>query len=144
MREHENFEMLEGQVNWPLPKRWGSKPESPARPPDKPPKNQYHILEVKNPVPAGSRKPPLWCWLSISLLYQNVPALARSAKVCHWQWFCFETLLGNWIVAAVVRAIHHLCDWQWLAVVWTLYAAGSEKQCPYIFVTMCGSNSCHE
>ena len=69
------------QVNGPLPKRGGSKPEYLENPPDIQLENRYHILEMKTHRPNRESNPrPVT--LVISLLGQNVPALTHWTTDC--------------------------------------------------------------
>ena len=52
---NENFEILKGQVNGPLPKRGGSTPEYPEKTPDNQSENRYNVLEVKFTALTGDR-----------------------------------------------------------------------------------------
>ena len=65
----ENLEIVQVQVNGPLPKRGGEQTGVPERKPNNQSENQYHILEVK--IHPHSLK------LVISSLGQNVSALTH-------------------------------------------------------------------
>ena len=90
--ERISMRILKAQVNGPLPKRAGSKPEYPEKIPDNQSENRYHMLEVKIHHPnRGSNHHSLT--LVTSLLGQNALALTHWTNIClpaltHWSTVC--------------------------------------------------------